>query len=411
MTLTRSLTNQAVSFCKRVILRLLAAAVLCAGASATAQTSCTAANRFSFSFANQTAATLNYANSYNYNAANGSGQTRPFTLSFATFNLTSSLVATTQMPAINALINDGNPATGNNLMIGGVFALRTTNITANANVIVTNFTFATPVREFSMQVNDIDFATAQYRDWIHISGSNGGNVYSPSITTTFGNNNGAGPKTATNSTVQLGASTTPLVVGVNEGIGNATSGNNANNGTITLSFAQPVTGISLRYGNANQVTGGGVIGQQAFGVQSFSFCPMPTITVAKSSAPVATTGINRFAIPASDVDYTITVTNSGGSTVDIDSATIADILPANVTFFNGDIDAVTAGTQNVVLVPNSSGVTLAAGNVQYSNNGGSTYVYTPAAGYDAAVNALRFSVQGTMAANSSFSLRFRTRVK
>lgn len=388
-------------------------AVLCTGAfPAHAQTSCSATNQLAFSFSTAAAQTLSYTGSSNFTATSSGGGSQSFTLSFATFNLSSSLVAGNQMPAINSLINDGSPTTANNLMIGGVFTGRTANIGANNRVIVTNFTFATPIREFSIQVNDIDFQSNQYRDWLSITGSNGASTYTPTITTPFGTNNGAGPKTNASSTLQLGASTTPLTVAVNEGIGNALSGNTANNGTLTASFVEPVTTISLRYGNSNQSPGGGTTGQQAFGVQSIRFCPMPSISVAKSSAPVVTLGTdpNRFNIPGADVDYTITVTNSGGSTVDINSTLIADVLPASVTFFNGDIDSGTAGTQNFVFTPGTSGLTMPGSAIAFSNNGGSTYTYTPSVGYDTNVNALRFSPQGTMAANSSFSIRFRTRI-
>lgn len=395
-------------------IRIAAALGLAFGAAipAAAQTSCSATNQLVFNFGTAAAQTLSYAGSSNFTATSPGGGSQSFTVSFATFNLTNSQVAGVQMPAINNLVNDGSPTTANNLMIGGVFSGRTANITANNRVIVTNFTFATPVREFSIQANDIDFASNQYRDWIRISGSNGAATYTPTITTPFGTNNGAGPKTNASSTLQLGVSTTPLTVAVDAAIGNATSGNSANNGTLTAAFTQPVRAISLRYGNSNQSPGGGTTGQQAYGIQAIRFCPMPAIAVSKTSAPVVTLGTdpNRFNIPGADVDYTITVANTGGSTVDINSALIADVLPANVTFFNGDIDSGTAGTQNFVFTPGTSGLTMPGTSIAYSNNGGSTYTYSPSAGYDTNVNALRFSPQGTMAANSSFTIRFRTRI-
>jgi uncharacterized repeat protein (TIGR01451 family) len=394
-------------------IRIVAALGLVFGTAipAAAQTSCSATNQRVFNFGTAAAQTLSYAGSSNFTATSAGGGSQSFTLSFATFNLTNSQVAGVQMPAITNMINDGSPTTANNLMIGGTFSGRTANITANNRVIVTTFTFASPVRELSIQTNDIDFASNQYRDWIRITGSNGAATYSPAITTPFGTNNGAGPKTNGSSTLQLGVSTTPLTVAVEAAIGNATSGNTANNGTLTATFTQPVTAISLRYGNSNQ-SAGGTTGQQAYGIQAVRFCPMPAIAVTKTSAPVVTLGTdpNRFNIPGAEVDYTITVANTGGSTVDINSARIADVLPANVTFFNGDIDAGTAGTQNFLFTPGTSGLTMPGSSIAYSNNGGSTYAYTPASGYDTNVNALRFSPQGTMAANSSFTIRFRTRI-
>lgn len=394
-------------------IRALALAAALAAAPAFAQTSCNAANQFSFDFGTAPAQTLNYANVSNFTATNGLGGNRPFSVSFQTFDLTSSVVAGNQLPAISALINDGTPAAGNNLVIGGTFAGRSGNIGANTRVIATRFTFAQPVREFSIQTNDIDFASNQFRDWLRVTGTDGTTTFTPSIATPFGTNNGAGPKTNASSSLQLGVSTTPLTVAVTDAIGNANSGNNASTGTLTATFTQPVTTVELRYANSNQAPGGaGNTGQQAFGVEVIRFCPMPQIAITKAAAPVSTSGTdpNRFNIPGADVDYTITVTNSGGSTVDINSALIADILPANVTFFNGDIDAGTPGTQNFVFTAGTSGLTLGTGNIAYSNNGGASYAYTPAAGYDTNVNALRFSPQGTMAAASSFSIRFRTRI-
>ena len=62
------------------------------------------------------------------------------------------------------------------------------------------------------------------------------------------------------------------------------------------------------------------------------------------------------------------------------------------------------------LTAGSSGVTLPAAGRAYSNNNGSTYAYAPAAGYDANVDAVRLTPSGSMAANSSFTIRFRARI-
>lgn len=371
---------------------------------------CPAANQYSFSFASQTAATLNYASSYNYTASAPGGATQNFTVSFATSNLTSSVIAGNQMPAISTLINDG---AGNSLVVGGIFNGRTADIFANPRTIRTTFTFATPIRDFTMTVHDIDFAVDQFRDWFAVVGSNGASTYVPAITTPFGQTNGAGnPHTNAGSSLSLGPESTPYVVNEAAAVGTGSSGsNNDNVGNLTFTFPQPVTAVTLRYGNYPFVgSDNNGTGQQGFGIDGVSFCPMPALSVSKTSSPVATTGVNRFNVPQADIDYTLTIQNTGGSPVDIDSAVLADVLPPAVTFFNGDIDAGTAGTQNYVFTPGTSGLTLAAGNIAYSNNGGATYAYAPGAGYDTNVNALRFVPQGTMAANSSFSIRFRTRI-
>ena len=134
---------------------------------------------------------------------------------------------------------------------------------------------------------------------------------------------------------------------------------------------------------------------------------MPQITVAKTSAPIAG-AFGAYNLPGNDVMYTLTVTNSGGSPVDASSIVLADVLPAGVTFRNTVLDA-PSGTP-FSINPGSSGVSLSSGSPAYSNNGGSTYAYTPAAGYDANVKAVRVTPTGTMAANSSFSISFVARI-
>ena len=168
----------------------------------------------------------------------------------------------------------------------------------------------------------------------------------------------------------------------------------------------------MRYGNYPYQSGESTTGQQAMGISRLSFCPMPAVTVAKTSAPYITTAgsPDRFNAPGSDVAYTLTVTNSGGSPVDASSLVLTDVLPANLTFYNGDYNASSPGMGPFELTAGTSGVTLPAAGRAYSNNNGSTYAYTPAAGYDAAVDAVRLTPTGTMAANSSFTIRFRARV-
>ena len=86
------------------------------------------------------------------------------------------------------------------------------------------------------------------------------------------------------------------------------------------------------------------------------------------------------------------------------------MLPPNVTFYNGDYNASSPGMGPFELIAGSSGVTLPAAGRAYSNNNGSTYTYAPSAGYDANVDALRLTPSGSMAANSSFTVRFRARI-
>ena len=146
------------------------------------------------------------------------------------------------------------------------------------------------------------------------------------------------------------------------------------------------------------------------GVSTVSFCPMPAVAVAKTSAPYATSGAARFNAPGADVAYALVVTNSGGSPVDLASLALTDTLPANVTFYNGDYDAASPGMGPFQIVAGSSGLTLPSGSAAYSQNG-ATYGYVPASGYDPSVRAVRVSPTGSLAANSSVTIRFRAQVK
>ena len=374
---------------------------------------CPAASLYTFSWTTQAAATLSYAGTYTYTASNPSGQTLTFTVTFNANGTASTIVASNQMPNISTMINDGG-TTNNNLVLGGIFTARTASITSGTRTISAVLSFPTAIRDLSVQVNDIDFINNQYRDWFNVSGASGAGTYVPSIVTPFSTDNGGGAKTNASSSLSLGAATTPFNQTSSEGVGTGASGNNSNTGTLTASFAQPVTSATIAYGNYPLQSGETATGQQAMGIQSISFCPMPNLAVTKTVAPWSdpvngTT--NPKLIPGGDLVYTITVTNSGGSPVDLSTSVLTDPVPANLTFYDGDIDDAGPLTTNYDFAAGSSGLSFSAANLTYSNNGGSTYTYSPSAGYDTAVNALRFAPTGSMAANSSFTMKFRARIK
>lgn len=376
---------------------------------------CPAANKFSFSFGSATAASLRYDTTYTYTATNGLGQSQTITVSFAV-NGTATPTTTVgglATPAISNLITDGVAA--NNLVIGAIFGARTASITGSTNVIATTLSFGTPIRDMTVQLNDLDFNTNQFRDWMHVSGTSSAGSYVPSIVTPWSTNNGSGAKSNASSSMVLGTATTPFSQTASETVGVSASGNNSTTGTLTASFVQPVTSATFRYGNYPLTSGETATGQQAYGIQTITFCAMPTITAAKTSEPYSDPAngmVNPKLIPGGDLIYTLTVTNGNQSTLDgADLPALTDILPANITFYNGDIDDGGPLTGNFEFIPGASGMSLAAGNITYSNNGGTSYGYTPAAGYDANTQALRFSPSGTFAPNSSFQIRFRAQIK
>ncbi|HEY5712786.1 MAG TPA: hypothetical protein VIT38_12910 [Allosphingosinicella sp.] len=373
-----------------------------------AAAACDANNTYNFAFSSVADASLNYANTYNYTATNPLGATRAFSIAFATNGLSSIQVNGENMPQISSDLTTGTGA--KTLQIGGVFSARTASITSTTRTVRTTLTFAVPVRDIIINTHDIDYANNQFRDWLHVSGTDGTSTFVPALSSPAGNSN-TGTKTNANSSVTFGAFGAPYNITSNEGVGTGASDNtNDDAGDIVISFPQPVTSVTIRYGNFPLQAGESATGQQFIGISRVRFCPMPSIAVAKTSAPYATTGPDRFNAPGSDVAYTLTVTNSGGSPVDLSTLQLTDVLPANVTFYNGDYNASSPGMGPFELTAGSSGVTLPAASRAYSNNNGSTYVYTPSAGYDANVDAVRLTPVGSMAANSSFTIRFRARI-
>ncbi|MBV8934488.1 MAG: DUF11 domain-containing protein, partial [Alphaproteobacteria bacterium] len=227
---------------------------------------------------------------------------------------------------------------------------------------------------------------------------NGASTYTPTLTA----GGGAG------ATLVIGPNATYPALTAGQALGIANNPNTDSNlGDVTATFPQPVTTITLTYGNYPLMNGETQTGQQAFGISTISFCPMPNVSMTKTSAPLAGSGPASYRAPGSDMIYTITVTNNGGSPVDASTVVLTDTLPGQVSFFNG---AFPPGANPFLLTTGSSGVTLAAANVTYSNNG-TTYTYTPAVGYDPNVKGIKFAPQGMMAANSSFTIQYRVQIK
>ncbi len=125
---------------------------------------------------------------------------------------------------------------------------------------------------------------------------------------------------------------------------------------------------------------------------------------------------NPRAIPGAVVQYTITITNIGKSTVDVGTVVITDPLPTTVMMkVSGTPVTFTDGTV-------SSGLTFSNANVTYTKaaGGNSAYTYTPVAdanGYDTLVTGIKLNPTGTMAAATSggalpsFTLQFLTKIR
>lgn len=377
------------------------AAVLCHAG--TAHASCDSANQFRFNFASQTARSLSYNSTYTYTATNGLGVSQNFSIALFQNGLSGTTVQGQALPAISSLVSGAT--TQNSLVVGGILSARTTTITSTTRVMRVTFNFPQPVRTVSLSLFDVDFVTNAFRDWVHVVGNDaGGNVYTPVMTSPAGNGNQTGQP------VSAGASSVLFEQGginARQATGNAISGNNSDTGTINVSFAQPVTSVVFSYGNAPLQSGETATGQQAVGISGVSYCPMPQIAVSKSSTP-ATGSLGAYNLPDNEVIYTLTVTNTGGSPVDAASLLLLDQLPTTLDFRNQPFDGTT--TLPVKLTATGA-VTLAASSLTYQQRGGTTYTYTPAAGFDPQVGALRIVPQGELGANASMTLQFRARIR
>lgn len=131
----------------------------------------------------------------------------------------------------------------------------------------------------------------------------------------------------------------------------------------------------------------------------------PTIVLEMRATPVA-----RLKTPGSDVDYTLTVTNRGDASITADTLVLNDRLPEELAFFNGDIDGSGPLSGNFEFDAGASGLSLSPADLSFSNDG-SSYGYAPTSGYDGSVKAIRVAPQGAMAANSSFTIRFRAQIR
>jgi uncharacterized repeat protein (TIGR01451 family) len=146
-------------------------------------------------------------------------------------------------------------------------------------------------------------------------------------------------------------------------------------------------------------------------------------TVQVTSDPVDGTTNPKY-IPGAYALYTIQVTNTGNGSPDNNSVFVYDAVPANTTLYVGDLSG--AGTGPIQFAQGSPTSSLTytytslastTDNVDFSNNGGTTYTYTPVpdgSGFDANVTNIRVSPQGVFAAagggNPYFTVSFRVRV-
>ena len=144
------------------------------------------------------------------------------------------------------------------------------------------------------------------------------------------------------------------------------------------------------------------------------------ISANKTVQPYITTGSEGYALPGTDVIYTISATHINGPSLDSETVFLADRIPSETIFYNGDIDDGGPEVNPVSFSSTASGLSLDyATDIAYSNlsikpNNLTDCSYTPSAGYDS--NVTYVCIQPTGIFNSgtpapSFEVSFRTRIK
>jgi uncharacterized repeat protein (TIGR01451 family) len=178
--------------------------------------------------------------------------------------------------------------------------------------------------------------------------------------------------------------------------------------TVNVSLSAPATVT-----NSASVSGGGennVSNNTANDLTTINAAAPPNISLVKSVSPGGTQ------MPGTDLLYSIVYTNTGGqpaNTFVIVDPNMANVVPAERVFLNVDFK-VGSLTSN----PGSTGLVA---TFEYSNDGGTTWTYTPVsggggapAGYDRLVTNVRWSFTGSLsqtAPNNSGSVGLTVRIR
>lgn len=146
----------------------------------------------------------------------------------------------------------------------------------------------------------------------------------------------------------------------------------------------------------------------------------PALAITKTSVAISDpiSLANPKMIPAAVAEYFITATSPAGYTVTNNSIFISDATPPNTSLVVSNIGG--AGSGPASFTTGSSGLSYSfmslasvTDDIEFSNNNGASWGYTPSAGpagTDPAVTNIRLRPQGTMAASSTIALRIRYRL-
>jgi hypothetical protein len=146
----------------------------------------------------------------------------------------------------------------------------------------------------------------------------------------------------------------------------------------------------------------------------------PSLSVSKTSVALSDSISlsNPKSIPGAVMEYTLAATSPASYTVTANSIILTDTTPANMALIVTDIGgtgsgpaAFTAGTTGLSYSFISLGSTT--DDIEFSNNGGLSWTYTPVAGAngaDSSVTTVRLRPKAIMAASSTLTFKLRYRV-
>ena len=298
-----------------------------------------------------------------------------------------------QSPTVHDAVNGGY--TGQKALIEYV---NLPNKTAVATTVISlpDFTQGAQFRIF-----DVDYegdAFQRYADHVTVEGRYGGATVYPTLTNGLSNH----------------------VIG-NEAFGDGTSDAGSANGTIVVTFADPIDQIVIHYGNHSAAPGDP--GLQEIALGDLTFCKpyaaisLTTVSTVKSDPVNAAT--EPKAIPGAEIEYLVSVANAGFSPTDTDSVVITDGAPPGTkicfdTAASGEPIVFLDGTPPSGLTYAYAGLTNATDSLFFSSDGGASWTYQPTAdadGCDAGITHFQLRPSGTLAAGGSFTLRASFRIE
>lgn len=205
---------------------------------------------------------------------------------------------------------------------------------------------------------------------------------------------------------------------------------NAATGTIGLSFPVPASAFigqtfaRFRWSTQTGLNATTIIGHDGE-VEDYpvTVLGVPVLASTKTSAIYAPTSFTGFFLPANDVIYTITTSNTGTAATDADSIFALDSLPAQVEVYVGDFDGGGPATGTVLFTPQNGAVLTynAATDLRFSNQATppasfAQCGYTPTVtnAYDPAIRHICVNPKGALATGSpapGFTIQFRARIR